>query len=101
VVKPKYSVRARVKLLQFLLRKERINVAFRCPLTIEMFWHLTRGTTKDEYVLSNRFKHPFDSLSYPIYMETLADPDSAYLLNNKPKPRSDDGVKFVDSLNRL
>lgn len=97
VIKPKYSVKARVRLLRFLIRKQRLFVAFRCQRTIEMFWHLTRGTTKDEYVLSNRYKHPFDSLSYPIYMDTINDPDAAFLLNNKPKPRVS-GIKHVDCL---
>jgi hypothetical protein len=73
-------------------------VALRCQQTIEMFWHCSRGKAKDEYVLQNKFKHPFDSLSYVVFMETLADPDSAYLIGNKPKIRSQSGVTFSDCL---
>jgi hypothetical protein len=98
VTKPKYSVRARVKLLQYFLRKNRLFVAHRCKATIEMLWHCSRGKAKDEYVLENRYKHPFDSLTYAIFMETLRDPDSAYLIGNKPKPRSSNNVTFVDGL---
>jgi hypothetical protein len=100
VSKPKYSVKARVRLIRFLLRKQRIFVAKHCVKTIEMFYHLSKGTKQDEYVMENQYKHPFDSLSYPIYMETMKDPESMFLLSNKPKLRSS-GVTFVPGIVRV
>lgn len=87
VIKPKYSVRARVRMLRFLLKQNRIFVAAKCVHTIEMLLHCARGKSETEYVLENQFKHPFDSLTYPIYMEAMRDPDPEFYLGGD-RPRS-------------
>jgi hypothetical protein len=86
VVKPKYSVRARVRMLRFLLRQNRIFIAKRCVRTIAMLYHCSQGKAETEYVLPNEHKHPFDSLTYPIYMMALRDPDPEfYIGGNRPR----------------
>lgn len=87
VRKPQYSVRARVKFLRQLLFHRRIFVAARCVRTIEMLLHCSKGSSETEYVAKNQYKHVFDSLTYPIYMEALNDPESAFLIG-QPRPKS-------------
>lgn len=87
VIKPKYSVRARVRMLRFLLKQNRIFIAKRCVHTIAMLWHCSRGKAENEYVLENQYKHPFDSLTYAIYMEALRDPDPEFYLGGQ-RPQS-------------
>lgn len=85
VIKPKYSVRARVKMLRFLLKQNRIFIAKRCVRTIEMLYHCSKGKAENEFVLENQYKHPFDSLTYAIYMEAMRDPDPEfYIGGNRP-----------------
>jgi hypothetical protein len=99
VVKPKHSVRHRVKILKYLLKRERLFVSKRCQATVDMFWNVSKGKADDEYVLRNKYKHPFDSLSYGIYMSVLEDPESAFLMSSKPRPRGQ-GVTFGRTLAR-
>lgn len=87
VLKPKHSVRSRVKLLKLLLKQNRIFVAKRCRATMEMFYNCSKGKAETEYVIENEHKHPFDSLTYAIYMEALKDPDPEFYSGN-PRPRS-------------
>lgn len=68
VNKPDDSVRSRVRVLRRLLVEKRIFFSARCRKTIEMVEHLRRGDGKD-YVLRDEYKHLFDSLTYPLYME--------------------------------
>lgn len=81
----KHSVKSRVRLLQYLLRKNRLFVAHRCERTIQMFRCCCRGSSDGEYVMNNEHKHPFDSLTYAIYMEVMHNPEMAYVLGGKPK----------------
>lgn len=96
VIKPKYSVRARVRMLRYLLKQGRIFVAKRCVRTISMLYNCARGSTESAYVMENEHKHPFDSLTYPIYMQALIDPDPEfYLGGNRPQAVQRD-VVFMD-----
>lgn len=83
VSKPDGSVRSRVKILRRLLREKRIFVSARCVRTVKMFQELKQGTKKTEFVAWNEDKHPFDSLSYPILVETGEE-----LLDESFKPRA-------------
>lgn len=73
VVKPDGSIRSRCRLLQNLLKEGRLLVSSRCVKVIAMLESCRRGDTDKEYVNNDEFKHPFDALTYPIYMETLDD----------------------------
>lgn len=74
------GVRKRVDMIKQLLHEKRLFVSAHCVKTIEMFQELRRGKPKREngmvakadFVLRGQpFKHPFDSLTYPIYSETF------------------------------
>ena len=96
VVKPKYSVRARVRMLRFLLKQGRIFVAKRCVRTIAMLYNCSKGSTESTYVLENEHKHPFDSLTYPIYMEALKDPDPEFYIGGSRPQAVNREVAFLD-----
>ena len=100
VRKPKNSVRSRVRLIQFLLRQGRLFVSHRCRATIEMLYHCKRGSGDNEFVAQDRHKHPFDSLSYPIYEEMLNDPDSTFNLSMKPMSAKQ-AVSYRNALRRF
>lgn len=73
VDKPADSVMKRVALLRRLLLGDRVKVSANCKSTIEMLKKLAYGPTKAEPVEGDRHKHPFDSLSYAILMESAWD----------------------------
>jgi len=85
VPKPDGSVKNRVKIARRLLKNRRLFISSRCELTIKMFEDLKKGTTIREYVANNEDKHPFDSLTYPILMESADE-----LLDELSKPRASD-----------
>lgn len=67
------SVRMRVSILKKLLFQNKIYISANCFKTIEAIKELRKD--KKEFVRrsGNKFKHPFDSLTYGLTMETLAD----------------------------
>lgn len=67
------SVRQRVRLIKRLLHERRLFVSAHCTATIEMLKNLRKGSTEDQFVVSNVHKHPFDSLSYALLMEMSGD----------------------------
>lgn len=69
VPKARGSVRERVRLIKQLLNQDRLVVSAHCFKTIQMFKDLKKGEDEINYVVSDKNKHPFDSLSYPILME--------------------------------
>lgn len=71
VAKPADSVRRSLQLLRQLLKENRLFVSACCPYTIDMFQQLRRG---DKTLIDGtRYKHGFDALRYPIYMESVYD----------------------------
>ena len=84
---PKYrdSNRDRVQLVWQLLYEKRLHVAAQLQATRKMFANLREGTGSD-YVKKDRFKHPFDSLSYPIAAEAPADMIKSASLTTASKP---------------
>lgn len=70
VTKPAGSVKSRVKITRRLLRENRIWVAPRCPGVQAMFRELSQGSTLKGYVAENDHKHPFDAMTYPIFIES-------------------------------
>lgn len=67
-------VRKRVDITKQLLVENRLFVSAHCKATIAMFKNLRKGKKPTQFVLpGNVHKHPFDSLTYPIYSETLED----------------------------
>jgi hypothetical protein len=84
VEKPSGSVKARVRWIQKLLRENRLYVSARCVKVIAMLEACRRGDTEKDYVNNDEFRHVFDALSYPIYMECRGELlDEAY-----SRPRS-------------
>jgi hypothetical protein len=82
VNKPDGSVRARIRLLRRLLNQKRIYVSACCLRVIEMIENAKAGDSdKDAFDESENLKHIFDALTYPLYMECLAELQDA---NNKP-----------------
>lgn len=80
--KGKGSVRKRVQLIKQLLGENRILVSAHCTNTIQMFRELKKGKTELDYVQrGQKFKHPFDSLSYVIFSEMLEELE----LNQRPQ----------------
>jgi hypothetical protein len=73
VDKPDGSVKARVRVLQMLLKTGRIWISSRCVKTIAMLEGCQKGAKENEYVKWNEHKHVFDALTYPIYMETRSE----------------------------
>ena len=68
------SVRRRVQMIRQLLVENRLLVSSHCTKTIQMFKELRRGRKELDYIVrGDPNKHPFDSLSYPIYSEMLED----------------------------
>lgn len=65
------GVEARVRLVQRLLKRNRIFVSARCVAVIEMFLKLRRGDKY--YVAQDKHKHVFDALSYLLYQETMTE----------------------------
>lgn len=63
------SVRMRVRIVKQLLAQRRLVVSAHCKATIEMLKFLRRGETEETYVIPDKHKHPFDSLTYPLIME--------------------------------
>ena len=72
---PKFagSVRQRVKLLKDLLMQNRLHISANCFRTVEMFRYLRKGRSVGQYVINDRNKHSFDSLSYALIGEMSAD----------------------------
>ena len=72
---PKFagSVRQRVKLLKDLLMQNRLHISANCFRTVEMFRYLRKGRSIGQYVINDRNKHSFDSLSYALIGEMSAD----------------------------
>lgn len=69
---PKYkdSLKHRVNLARRLLFEDRILVSAKCPQTAGMFRGLKKGDSAINFVdRKSRWKHPFDSLTYPISAE--------------------------------
>lgn len=84
VQKPDGSVRFRAKILRQLLIENRIFISSRCVGVIEMIRESKRGQrilnpNSDDRVVVNveknyltaEYKHTFDSLTYPLLMETM------------------------------
>lgn len=69
VHKPKGSVETRIRLLRRLLREKRFYVSSQCPRIMAMLENAARGTKADDKVTGN-FKHIFDAVTYPIFMES-------------------------------
>ena len=72
---PKFSgsVRQRVKLLKDLLMQNRLHISANCFRAIDVFRFLRRGKSVGQYVISDRNKHSFDSISYALIGEMSAD----------------------------
>jgi phage terminase large subunit len=85
-IKPDGSVRTRVKLLRQLLRENRIFVAARCKATIRMLKECKKGSAENKFVEHNEHKHPFDSLTYPLLMESIED---LVMVSHRPTARKD------------
>lgn len=93
VDKPDGSVKARVRLLQMLLKTGRIWISSRCEKTIAMIEGCQRGAKETEYVKWDEHKHVFDALTYPIYMETRSELfDQA---TGRPQASARDSVAIV------
>ncbi len=65
--KPKTSVSTGIGIIRRLLRENRLFVGNNCPKVQEMLMNISEGKTKE--VDDSIYKHPFDALRYPIYME--------------------------------
>lgn len=73
VNKPEGSIAVRVRLLRKLIREGRFFVAFRCEKIIDMLENISKGKT--DLVPSNKWKHPFDALTYPLLTESIEELD--------------------------
>ncbi len=73
VHKPDGTVLKRAHLLRRLLYENRIYFSANCLRTIEMLKRLRFGKTKTEPIERDKHKHPFDSLTYAILMESAYD----------------------------
>lgn len=67
------SVRARVRVIKRLLFEKRLFVSAHCHATIAMLKFLRKGKDETSYVVQDKYKHPFDALSYALLMETSDD----------------------------
>jgi hypothetical protein len=72
VFKPKGSIETRIRLLRRLLREKRFYVSSQCPAVIAMLENAARGTKLDDKVTGTH-KHIFDSLTYPMFMESAGE----------------------------
>lgn len=61
------SVSTGIRMIRRALFENRIFIGNNCPKTQEMLMEISEGKVKD--VDDSEFKHPFDALRYPIYME--------------------------------
>lgn len=68
VDKPDGSVKESIRMIRRMIRENRLFVGKNCPRTIDMLLELKQGGTKP--VDDTEYKHPFDALRYPIYMES-------------------------------
>lgn len=66
--KPKTSVETGIAMIRRAFRENRFYVGKNCPKTIEMLINISEGKTKP--VDDSEYKHPFDAIRYPVYMET-------------------------------
>jgi hypothetical protein len=73
VPKPSGSVEARKTILRRLLHEQRILISANCEATRAMLKRARGGKHKGEVILGDKHKHPFDSLMYPILMESAYD----------------------------
>ena len=62
------AVRRRVNILKMLLAQRRLFISANCFMTKEMIRKLKKGTDA-QYVVRNKYKHIFDSLSYILDAE--------------------------------
>lgn len=85
---PKYknSNHDKVKLLWQLLYEQRLHVSAQLSETKAMFANLREGG-EAEYVKEDKYKHPFDSLSYPILAEAPYDMIKSSDLSTAPKQK--------------
>lgn len=68
VEKPQQSVATGIRIIGRLLRETRLFIGNNCPKVQQMLSEVSEGKTKP--VDDTEFKHPFDALRYPIYMES-------------------------------
>lgn len=77
VPKPDGSVMDRVHMVRRLLFEERLKISAHCHYTIQMIKRLRRDRRRTrlqgDNVQKDDHKHPFDSLTYPIIMESAYD----------------------------
>lgn len=73
VPKPDGSIMARIYLLRRLLHDRRIHISAQCTRTHDMLRRARKGRARTEPFLRDQHKHPFDSLTYPIIMESSYD----------------------------
>jgi PBSX family phage terminase large subunit len=73
VTKGAGSVRQRVRVIKRLLHEKRLFVSAHCVATIAMLKLLRKGETELSYVVSDKHKHPFDSLTYALLAEVSED----------------------------
>lgn len=92
VAQPKGSVKTRVRIIRKLLREKRLFVSSRCNAVIEMLENLEEGETQKDYVKWGKWKHMFDALSYPIFMESA---DELINLQHSPVASPDSGQRLV------
>jgi PBSX family phage terminase large subunit len=79
--KPKESVETGVRIIRRMIRENRLYVGNNCPNTQAMLLNISEGKTKT--VDDSPYKHPFDALRYPIYMETRK---REATMTSKPNP---------------
>lgn len=68
VPKPSGSVKLRVKLVKQLLAQGRLRVSANCKGIVRMLKDLKKGKGNLNYVVSDKNKHLFDALTYPLIM---------------------------------
>lgn len=90
VQKPDGSIGARVRLLRQLLNDNRIFVGSNCVNVIEMFKQMLKGPDTP-ISKESKYKHIFDALSYPIYMQSIEDMDGY----DQPKSRRENQLTSV------
>ena len=66
--KPKASVETGIQMIRRAIRENRFYVGSNCPKVQEMLINISEGKTRP--VDDSEYKHPFDAVRYPIYMET-------------------------------
>lgn len=69
VSKPEGSVQTRVRILRRLLKERRLYISKRCLATSEMLEKCSKGKEQKQFVEWNQYKHTFDALTYPLFME--------------------------------